>query len=495
MAAASPLEADATVEEIQQELARRHLIDFTQYTLPSYKAGPFHHALAERLDQFLADCVAGREPRLLVFAPIRHGKSELVSRRFPAWALGKYPELQFIGASYGATLAQRMNRDVQRIIEGQRYTELFPDVLLPPRNGGAAAKGRLRNSDEFELLDYKGTYRGAGIGGGINGMGADVFVIDDPVKDARDANSKTIREAAWEWYTAVASLRLDPGAGMLITMTRWNVDDLAGRLIAEMNAGNGEKFEIVSFPAIAIEDEAFRKKGEALDPVRWPLRVLERKMAASGSYVAAALFQQNPVVKGGAVFEGDWWQFYSVVPKLRYMAIYADTASKTLERHDYSVFQTWGLGHDGRIYLLDQIRGKWKAPELRRRAIAFWVKWSQPRKDSVRCRSLNIEDKSSGTGLIQDLRVAELNGKRIAIPVKGIPRHLDKAIRADDGAPQIEAGNVVLPESAPWLSDYLMEFEAFTKEGSHAHDDQIDPTLDAINDMLGGAGNLYLGAV
>jgi len=493
VAAAADIDLDDLVEPARRELARRRLIDFTEYTYRSYQAGWFSRELAGALERFLADCEAGKSPRLMIFAPPRSGKSELVSRRFPAWALGRNPSLQIIGCSYSDALAGRMNRDVQRIMDEDEYARVFPDARIPSRRVRTDARGKLRNSEIFEMVSGDGSYRSAGVGVGITGMGAGILLIDDPVKDAKEANSATVRESIWEWYTSTAYTRLEPGGGVLLVMTRWHDDDLAGRLMKAAKKGEGDQWEVVSFPAIAERDEAHRTAGEALDESRYPLARLKAIMRTVGSYVWSALYQQNPSVKGGDVFKGEWWQWYKVLPRMQYRMIYADTAQKTREANDYSVLQCWGKGVDGGIYLLDQVRGKWEAPELVKKAEAFWAKWGPPDERRITCRQMKVEDKVSGTGLIQSLR------RKKSIPVSGIERHTDKLTRAEDGAPMIESGYVYLPDpehnDSPWLSDYLMEFEAFTRELTHAHDDQVDPTLDAIKDMLGGTADLYSGAV
>ena len=176
--------------------------------------------------------------------------------------------------------------------------------------------------------------------------------------------------------------------------------------------------------------------------------------------------------------------FRSQLPEIRYRKIFADTAQKTKEHNDYSVLECWGAGADGNAYLIDMIRGKWEAPELKRRAVDFWAKHKAV--DSIAfgsLRAMAVEDKSSGTGLIQDLAVSS------SIPVVGIERVKDKLTRVMDVTGYIESGRVYVPEDAPFVSEFIHECEAFTPNDSHAWDDQIDPMVDAINDMVA-TGNL-----
>ncbi len=472
-------------------LARRHQIDFARYTHPAYIGGWFPEDLGRRLDRFKQQCLKRESPRLMLFGPPRHGKTEGASRRFPADMLGAWPDCEIIASSYALPLAKRNQRDVERIIESDKYKHIYPNTILPaPRIMNAERK--VRQSDFFELINAVGSYRAAGVNGGITGMGANVGVIDDPVKGAREANSQTVRDSTWEWYLSDFRTRMHKGAGILLMMTRWNVDDLAGRLLTQMASG-GEAWEVVKYQAIAEQDEEFRKAGEALHPERYDISDLLALKAAVGSYVWEALYQQNPTLRGGEIFKGEWWKFYEVLPRIKWRAIYVDTAQKTKTHNDYSVMACFGLGVDNRIYLLDLIRGKWEFPELKRRAIAFWSKWDVRGKDHESTRAMKIEDKVSGTSLIQD--IASSGG----IPVIGIPRNIDKVTRAGDGAPQIEAGNVILPDpeklEVPWMNDFLMEFQAFRADDSHSFDDQIDVTLDAIEDMLSGSSDLYEGAI
>jgi predicted phage terminase large subunit-like protein len=198
--------------------ARLNLLPFIMWTKPDYDAGWFHYEVATKLDQFLQDVVDRKSPRLMIMAPPRHGKSELVSRRFPAYALGRYPDLTFIATSYSNDLASMMNRDVQKIIDQEEYAELFPQTTLSGSSvRTVTAKGSfLRNSEQFEIVDHKGAYKSAGVGTGVTGRGARVLMIDDPVKDAQEAYSTTTRQSIWDWYESTLKTRCEPGGGILL---------------------------------------------------------------------------------------------------------------------------------------------------------------------------------------------------------------------------------------------------------------------------------------
>lgn len=435
--------------------------------------GWFNQVIAKELQQFYFDVMAGKQPRLMIFAPPRSGKSELFSRRFPAWALGQNPNLQIIASSYSADLASRMNRDVQRIIEEPIYKDIFPDTALPAKNDGS---GKMRNADMFELIGADGAYRSAGVGGGITGMGADIAIIDDPVKDAAQANSYTIRESVWDWYTSTLYTRLSPKSGILLGMTRWHEDDLAGRLLKAMKTG-GDQWRIVCFPAIAEEEEEYRHIGDPLHPERYDLNHLLEIKKAVGSHTWNALYQQHPTTKGGGIIKGAWFGRYKIPPKIRYKAIYADTAIKTKQHNDYSVFIVAGKGDDGKLYLLDLVRGKWEAYELEMVLTDLWNKHHADRSTGTLTKVI-VEDKASGTPLIQNIR------RKASFPILGKNVSVDKYTRVLGVQAYIESGYVMLPENEPWVRDLIAECESFTANDAHAHDDQVDSLVMAIDDTL-----------
>ena len=471
------------LKQLDVMIAQKSLIDFTLQTKPDFITGWFNKIIAQELQQFYQDVIDGKQPRLMIFAPPRSGKSELFSRRFPAWAFGRNPDLQMIACSYSADLASRMNRDVQRIMDDEIYHSIFPNSSLNEKRIATVSGQPLRNSEIFEIAGYRGAYRSAGVGGGITGMGADIAIIDDPVKDAKEANSQTVRDSVWDWYTTTLYTRLSPKSGVLLGMTRWHEDDLAGRLIEEMKNG-GDQWRIVKFPAIAEEDEAYRKEGEPLHPERFDLERLSKIRKAVGSQAWNALYQQRPSSKGGGIIKGEWFGRYEIPPRIKSKAIYADTAQKVKEHNDYSVFIVAGKGDDGKLYILDLVRGKWEAPELEQKLKDLWAKHKSDSSTGLLTRA-NIEDKSSGTSLIQKIK------RESQIPIKPVQVDADKYTRVLGVQGYIESGYVAIPEQAHWVSDFLIECEAFTATDSHAHDDQVDALVMAINDQLASSLELW----
>ena len=441
--------------------------------MPTFQQGWFNRIIVAELQQFYFDVMAGKQPRLIIQAPPRSGKSELFSRRFPAWAFGQNPNLQMIAASYSADLSSRMNRDVQRIIDSEEYAGVFPETSFSSNTSASInSQKNIRNSEIFEIAGYSGSYRSAGVGGGITGMGADIAIIDDPVKDAKEANSQTYRDSVWDWYTSTFYTRLSPKSGILLGMTRWHEDDLAGRLLADMKNG-GDQWRVVSFPAIAEEDEQYRKEGDALHPERYDLTHLTKIKKAVGTQTWNALYQQRPSSKGGDVIKRAWFKRYSVLPLMRRVIIAGDTAQKVKQHNDFSVFIVAGIGIDGGLYIIDLIRGKWEAPELERKLEDIWNKY----RASHKAQSVYIEDKSSGTGLIQSIQ------RKRNIPIKGVQVDADKYTRVLGIQGFIESGYVFLPDGAEWVEDFLSECEKFTATDSHKHDDQVDTLTMAITEL------------
>lgn len=467
----------AAIFELRRRAARAGFAPFVLFTTPNYKMGWVHREICETLEQFLQDVRDGKSPRLMISMPPRSGKSELVSRKFPAYAFGVDPDLQIIATSYGADMAQRFNRDVQRVIDNDLYKAAFPDTSLNAGKSNNSKGAYIRTSELFEIVGHTGSYRSCGVGGGITGMGADILIIDDPVKDRKSANSATVRQSIYEWYTSTAYTRLSPGGGVIVMCTRWHVDDLLGMLLKEEQNG-GDKWHVINYPAIAEHDEPHRKAGEALHPERYPLESLLKIKGAVGSADWASLYQGRPTVLGGNIIKSGWFKRYKQLPELKYRLVDADTALKTKEANDFSVFGCGGLGKEGNLYITDWRRGKWEAPDLKRNAIDFWIK-QLAMKNGV-CRDFCVEDKASGTGLIQEIKRGTP-----PIPIRGIERDTDKLTRLQDVLGYIEAGRVYIPENAPWVSDFIAECEAFRGDMKHAHDDQVDVLVDLITLTLG----------
>lgn len=447
-----------TIQEIRLAKARKGLSYFTLQTKPDYLFGWVHKEICDELDRFLQDVADKKSPRLIITMPPRSGKSELVSRRFPAFALGRNPELQIIATSYSSDLSQRFNRDVQRVIDDEKYFDLFPNTRLSNSRVRTDSRGSyIRTSDLFEIVGHAGAYRSCGVGGGITGQGADILIIDDPIKDRAQAGSKTIRDSIWDWYTSTAYTRLSPGGGVIVMATRWHTDDLIGRLIQRM--GEGDTFRIVNYPAIAEHDELHRKAGEALHPERYPLSTLLQIKKTIGSRDWEALYQQHPVPDGGALFKLEWfrrWKASNLPPEFDHTLMSWDMTFKDSKNSDYVVGQVWGK-RGPNFYLLDQVRGQWDFVKTKEMVRVLAQKW--PRV----VRKL-VEDKANGSAVISELK-STVSGFVPITPTES------KEARASSVTPYFEAGNVFIPEdsAAPWVPHYVSELLEFP---AGSHDDQ-----------------------
>lgn len=408
----------------------------------------------------------GKCPRLIINISPRSGKTELAVVNFIAWATGLYPDSEWIHASYSKRLATNNAYGVREVMRHEVYQQIFPWVKI---RDDSAAKDEFRTEQGGVVYatGSEGSITGRGAGG-MSGRFQGAIVIDDPHKPG-EANSDVMRQNVIDWFsTTMESRKNRPDTPIIVIKQRLHEQDLSGWLLS---GGNGEKWEHLNIPAETAEGESFW-------PEQFPWEDLKRK-EASNRYVYAGQYMQNPAPIGGGIFKDEWWQYYEAAPTLKWRGIYADTAMKTKEQNDYSVFQCWGVTDNGKAYLLDMIRGKWEAPELLAQARAFWNKHKAG--DST-LRHIKVEDKASGTGLIQTL-------KREGVTVLPVQRNIDKVTRAMDAAPSIEAGHVYLPRNAPFISDLLMEASQFPNA---AHDDTLDPLMDAIGDMLIQSGKVFL---
>lgn len=464
--------SDADLLEMQREICRRSMADFVRLAWPHIIPGRlvwgWHmDAICEHLE---AVC-HGHINRLLINIPPGSSKSTLAGVMLPAWQWGPGARAvsKFIGASHSQDLAIRDNRMTRELVRSSWYQSLWPLAFSGDQN------------EKLYFENSKKGFRQACAVASMTGRRGDFIIWDDPLSPEK-AHSEAHRDVALRVFSETLPTRLNnpENSSIIVIMQRLHEDDPSGHIIRsdlgyeqlvipmEYEAGPRR------FTSIGWSDPR-EEPGESIDPERFPAHIISRDKAAMGSYAWAGQMQQRPAPSGGGIFRDDWWRYYSSPPVIRWRSIYADTAQKTGEQNDYSVFQCWGASAEGHAVLLDQIRGRWEAPELQRMASSFWAKHkSAPGLGEL--RAMKIEDKASGTGLIQALR----KGLR-PIPVSAIPRSTDKVSRAHDAAPLIESGRVMIPDSASWLSDYLSEFRSFP---NGSHDDQIDPTMDAISDIL-----------
>ena len=443
---------------------RTDLLAFSQHMFQARKGAELIYNSHQKIicDE-LERVVIGKTKRLIINVPPRSGKTEIAVINFMAWCMGNWPDCEFIHASYSKRLATTNTWSARAIVEHEAYAEVFGTPALRS-DSNAKDEWRTQQGGIVYATGADGTITGYGAGKMRPTFGG-AIIIDDPHK-AGEGNSETMRNNVLDWFsTTMESRKNSNHTPIIVIMQRLHEEDLSGWLL---NGNNGEEWRHVCIPAITPAEESFW-------PTQFELENL-RRMEKASPYVFAGQYMQRPAPVGGGLFKDAWWGYYSELPQLEYRTLYADTAQKTAEQNDYSVFQCWGKSKAGQAYLIDQLRGKWEAPELLVQARAFWQKHRAVTERGP-LRAFKIEDKVSGTGLIQTLR-------REGAPIQAVQRDRDKVTRAMDAAPSVEAGNVFLPRDASWLSDFLAEASVFP---NGAHDDQLDPMMDAVSDMLLGA--------
>lgn len=422
------------------------------------------------LNKKLLDLAARRITRLMVFMPPRHAKSTTVSHYFPAWYLMLHPDHRVMLTSYEADFAASWGRKARDVL-----SEWGPKLFgVQVRDDSSAA-------DRWDIAGHAGGMVTAGAGGALTGRGADCLIIDDPVKNAEQALSPTYREHLWDWYLSTAYTRVEPGGIIIVTLTRWHEEDLAGKLLTEM-ANGGEQWEIVRFPALAEEtDELGRQPGEALWPERYPVAALEAKRRTMENALWwAALYQQHPTPAKGNLFQRDWFTVYARLPEDELFIVQAiDSAFKEGVANDYSVIATWA-GHRTGYYLLHVWRDRVSFPRL--------IAAIHREADAWHPDAILIEDAASGQSAIQTLTHPDDHDTRPVLPIVGITPDGSKVFRATSITPLVEGGQVFVPDHAPWYPDWLDEHLRFPRG---QHDDQVDTTAMALRylrRMRGGVG-------
>lgn len=464
-----PPPEEAAAEILRRRRAREGLLGFTAYTKEDYEVNWHHAILCDYLDKF----IGGQIKRLMVFMPPRHGKSELVSRRLPAYILGRNPDAQIIACSYSADLASRMNRDVQRIIDDERYSRLFPDTRLFGANVRTVAQGTyLRNSDIFEVVGHGGCYRSAGVGGGITGMGFNYGIIDDPIKNREEAESITYRDNLWDWYTSTFYTRQEKGGAILITVTRWHMDDIAGRLIELAQADHAEPWTIIRFPALKDEADPHdpREIGEPLWPNKYDAEALGNIRIATGAYQWASLYQQRPAPLEGGLFKAGRTPFVDVAPADAKRIRWWDIAA-TAGDGNYTVGALLSRVEPGMFFVEDVIRGRWDTDQ--RDAIIRQTAELDMTRGHVR-QFLPQDPGQAGKS-----QVAAFTRLLSGLPVYTERETGDKVVRADPFASQWNAGNVSIVRAA-WNRAYLEELLSFP---NGQFDDQVDASSGAFNKL------------
>jgi predicted phage terminase large subunit-like protein len=411
----------------------------------------------------LEQCRTGKLKRLVINLPPRSLKSQMASIAFPAYLFGHKPSSQIICASYAQDLADKLAGDCRSLMTSQWYQGLFPSTRLATRRP--------------MLSDYSTTEMGfrlsTSVGGVLTGRGADFIIIDDPIKPV-DALSETQRKSVNDWYDHSLITRLnDKKSGcVILIMQRLHENDLVGHVLQK------EHWKIIKFPAIAEENTSYtirtlygektfsRNVGDALHAEREPLELLAQIREIQGEYHFAAQYQQAPSPLGGGMIKTDWFKIYTPeeLPKAFDLVFQSwDTANKSSELNDYSVCTSWGVRKD-HLYLLHVFRKRLDYPDLRRavkqQALVY------------KAQNILIEDRASGTQLLQDLKNDGVHG------ATAYTTSMDKIMRAHSVSSTIENGFVLIPTQADWIPEYLHEIASFPKG---KYDDQVDSTSQALD--------------
>lgn len=421
---------------------------------------PYVHLIAMHLEA----CRRGEIKRLIINLPPRYLKSHCASVVFPAWLLGKDPSARIICASYGQDLAENLALESRKLIQSAMYQQIFPARLDP------------RKSAVNDFITTEGGGRMAtSVGGVLTGRGADFIILDDPMKPD-EALSDTRRQAVNDWYDNTLLSRLNDKINgcIIIIMQRLHQDDLVGHALE-----HGD-WTVLNLPAIAEVDETFeirevfgttlwqRTIGEPLHEQRETLDMLQKTRARIGEYNFSSQYQQNPIPVGGAMVKSNWLMTYDTLPPVsecRGIFQSWDTANKTGELNDWSVCTTWGIW-DNRYYLMNVLRKRLDYPSL--------ISTVLSQAERFNPKNIIIEDKASGTQLIQDLNQKGIRNIYPYMP----PTGTDKIMRLHAQTDVFEQGQIYLPEQAPWLDVYRTELLSFP--GSKYYD-QVDSTAQAIH--------------
>jgi len=433
-----------------QNKAKNDFLSFVKCVWPEFIEGAHHRHVAKKFNE-LAE---GKITRLIINMPPRHTKSEFASYLLPAWMVGRTPKLKIIQATHTGELAIRFGRKAKNLIDSEEYAKIFKTRLQED----SKAAGRWETAQG-------GEYFAAGVGGAITGRGADLLIIDDPHSE-QDAMSPNAMENAYEWYTSGPRQRLQPGAKIILVMTRWSTKDLTGKLLQNQKEVKGDQWSVVEFPAILDHGT----HTEPVWPEYWKLEELEKVKATLPVGKWNAQWMQRPTSEEGALIKREWWGNYNSenIPNLHHVIQSYDTAFLKKETADYSAITTWGVFYPNEdapahLLLLDAIRGRYEFPELRRLALEQYKYWNP--------ETVIVEAKASGLPLTYELRQMDIPVVNFT-PSKGNDKHA----RVNSVAPLFESGMIWAPEQK-FAEEVIEECAAFPFGD---HDDYVDSMTQAV---------------
>lgn len=441
---------EAVRQTLSHRRARNDLLEFIHATFRLQWQDNWHERV---ICNKLQDLESGKVKRLIITMPPRHGKSEIGSRKFPAWCIGRNPNRPIILGSYSADLAFTFSRSAQSTVDSPIFEQIFPDVKLS-KNRRAVEGWSVNETAEDVFI-------AAGVGGPVTGKGGGLLILDDPIKNAEQAESEVYREGLWEWWKSTFRTRLEPGGSILIMLTRWHEDDLVGRITELMKADpDADQFEILNLPAIATEASDYRKKGEVLFPGRYKLNEIIQLKASVGSRQFESLFQGNPTPPEGARFKRSWFkETVKTRPKVMQWVRYWDWAV-TPEGGDYTVGALIGKDEENKFCIADIVRGQWEWAEAEKIICAtaeadgkeVWVGIEEVAKDTAFLKELKWKLMGDGYYL------------HALHPTK------KKTVRSMLWEPMAEQGMIYFVKGE-WISAFLHEVCSFP---FGTHDDQVD---------------------
>ncbi len=466
--AAALKEADRLELEARRGIALRSPLAYATYHNAAFLDPPHVRLMSDTIVRLVEGKLLKKDgspyTRLMVNMPPRHGKSELITRATPPWILTKFPDWRVIVTGYEAEFASDFGNDARNYIAS--HPEL--GVILDP---ATSAK------NNWNLKDHLGGMKTAGAGGAITGKGANVFIIDDPVKSAEDADSDTVRRKQWTWWQGTILPRLEPPYIVIMVMTRWHEDDIAGRCLLN----EPDEWAQLSFPAISDHAEGLDILGRAPNTPLWPerydLEYLERIRTGMGSRWWNAEYQQKPSIEGGNMFKAENFRYWSPVMTAHGLNYQYRTPNNTLKEvrddeiwkfstldlaasekktADFTVGAVWGVTPDRELLLLDLVRTRIESAEHESFVRMLGGKH--------KLRYHGVEKATYGLTLIQIMR-------RMGLPVMELLPDKDKVSRAWPAVGFIEHGAIYFPKSTPWLSAFELELQQFPNA---ANDDMVD---------------------
>jgi Uncharacterized protein conserved in bacteria len=452
------------------ELARRRLLNYCQFVDPSFDIAPHHVLIASKLEAV----ERGEIKRLIIQVPPRHGKSELCSRNFPSWYLGRNPDHNFIIASYASSLSKTFSRRNRDTMESKRFSYIFPNVKV---------QQFARSVNDWNIAGRHGGMISAGVCGGLTGHGANCFLIDDPVKNMQEADSKVYQDNIFEWFQSVALTRLEPNASIIIIMTRWNQMDLAGRIIKEMPG----QWEVINIPAVTEteadvkNDPLHRGLNEAIWAQRYPASYFidsEKGIKKSvGSRVWSALYQGKPMDPATQIIKREWIRWYSSLPieYSRFGGIDTATSVKTSADNMslIDVCRCW----EGFLYVDDAFLDK-----LSVYSFSLHVSSQHAAK---KYELIKLESNNAGEAVRQ--RIEEVGREQKTYPpISAEATSTDKVVRVHEFAPLIENGTIRFKLGNPRVAELVEHLIAFDGRGMIC-DDDVDGLGFAIKAAIGGA--------